>query len=91
MTTTRPEINGFETEHFYQEAVLGQVVTLPEACLLWGKSRSTLIMALAKMQIRGRRSLTDGSWLITFESMERRYGRPNSEILKNLYSEPAGK
>lgn len=71
----------------YHDPKLAQVITVAEACFLWHKSRSTLEHHLLRYKLDGRKALTGGSWLVTYESMEKLYGPPKTHILEYLGDE----
>ena len=63
----------------YHEAILGEIVTLSEACLIWGKSRNALKNAVLTHKIAGRRAFTGGDWLVSVASLITVYGKPSEE------------
>lgn len=66
------------------ELLLYQVVTVPEACELWGLPRNTIMYAL-DIAIGRTGDLvyrkSGSTWLITVASMVRRYGQPRTKQL----------
>lgn len=57
---------------------LKRVVTLGEATVLSGKSRTALINAVVRERLVGRRSITGGEWLIELQSLIEVY--PETEV-----------
>lgn len=58
---------------------LGEVVTMSEACVLWGKSRNAIKNAILTRKLAGRKAFTGGDWLITVTSLTEVYGKLSSE------------
>lgn len=56
--------------------ILGEVVTLSEACVMWGKSKNALKNAALTQKVAARKSFTGGDWLVSVESMVKVYGQP---------------
>lgn len=62
-----------------EQWLLFEVVTVPEACDLWGKPRQTVILAIDTARGRDRDLVyrkAGGVWLITTRSLIRRWGPP---------------
>lgn len=60
----------------WDNPLLGEVVTLSEACVLFGKKRNSLKNAVLTHKLQARRSFTGGDWLITLSSLINKYGKP---------------
>jgi hypothetical protein len=82
--TLKPAVE-LGAEFRYSNRVLGDVVTLPEAVMLWKKNRSTVVMAIAKGGLSARKTLSDGTVLITVGSLIARWGEPEQDVLADLY------
>lgn len=70
----------------YKDPLLGEVVTIGEAMLLWKKSRNAIKNACLTRGVEARVSLTGGAWLITVSSLVERYGKPEKDVLQCLKS-----
>lgn len=77
-------IDKFGWEYRYDAEILGDVVTMPEAELLWNKTRDTLYLAWALHKIEARKTVTDGGVLITVRSLVILYGDPALDLVKQL-------
>ncbi len=62
--------------------LLESVVTLPEACYHWCKNRKTLEMAIAKDRLHYRQA--GRIYLITVESLTRRWGAPKIPLCVHI-------
>ncbi len=67
--------------------VLGMVVTLSEASLMWDKSHGALKNAVLMRKLEARRAFSGGDWLVTVSSLEKLWGKPQENILLCLKSE----
>jgi hypothetical protein len=72
--------------HIYDDKILSLVVTRSEAKKMWGKSATSLDLALAKGKLSGRKSFTDGAVLITVASLTALYGLPKDATLFECYT-----
>jgi hypothetical protein len=52
------------------------LLTVPEVCLLWGKTPKSVMMALYTGRLSGRPSVTGGSWLVELTSVFKLWGDP---------------
>lgn len=59
--------------------ILGEVVTLSEACIIWGKSRNAVKNAVLTHRVTGRKAFTGGDWLLSVASLMEFYGKPSEE------------
>ena len=64
----------------YSNPVLAEVITLTEACWLWGKSKKTFLYAIWRDNIDARKSLTGGNWMIATSSAVTHFGEPIRDI-----------
>lgn len=64
--------------------VLAEVVTLSEAVVMFGKSVTAIKQAIYTHKVDARLSFTGGTWIITLESLIRRYGQPTKDVLSCL-------
>lgn len=71
-------------KYHYVNPALGEVVTLPEAVLLWGRNKDTVIRACERCMLERRTSLTGGTTLITVASLIKLYGTPRADTLAKL-------
>jgi hypothetical protein len=77
----------------YTSLLLGEVTTVNEAALLFGKGKSTVYIAVERGKLEYRRGLTGGALLITMRSLIKLWGEPKFDIL-TLYhkdTKPHGK
>lgn len=63
----------------WSEPMLGEVVTLSEACIIWQKSRTAIKNAVLTHRITGRKAFTGGDWLLSVASLIEYYGKPSEE------------
>jgi hypothetical protein len=68
----------------FYDATLICVVTLSEACYMWGKSETAVRTAMYKHQIQGRKPITGGDWLISRVSLVNRWGEPKKDLTCQL-------
>ena len=61
---------------YYDNALLGQVVTLAEACEMWGKSRTAMVNQIEKGRIASRRAVSGGTRLLVVSDIIDIYGKP---------------
>jgi hypothetical protein len=61
---------------YYDNALLGQVVTLAEACEMWGKSRTAMVNQIEKGRIASRRAVSGGTRLLVVADIIDIYGKP---------------
>ncbi len=61
---------------YYDNAVLGQVITLAEAIVMWGKSRTAFINQIEKGRIASRRAVSGGTRLLVVADIIKLYGQP---------------
>jgi len=72
-------------EHQYKAKILGDVLTLPEAEIIFKKHRSTIERAILKRQIEARKAVTGGTVLITVRSLIARWGEPADDVLERMF------
>jgi len=60
----------------FESKLLSQVVTLQEACVLWKKSPRQMQWAIDRDQVTARKSITSGTWLLTYYSVFLHFGEP---------------
>jgi hypothetical protein len=63
----------------YSNPILGEIVTMSEACVIWGKSKNAIKNAVLTHRIEGRKSFTGGDWLLSVASVIEYYGKPSDE------------
>lgn len=68
----------------FEDPTLICVVTLSEASLMWGKSENAVRTAMYKGQIKGRKPVTGGDWLISRVSLIARWGQPKKDYTCQL-------
>lgn len=74
----------FQHKCRFDDETLAATVTLSEACLMWGKSETTMTFAIHSGKIKARRSFTGGEWLLSRHSIVKRYGQPKDDIVCQL-------
>lgn len=79
-----PKLQPLGKEHQYRAQLLGDVVTLSEAELLFKKHRSTIERAILKDKLETRKAITGGTILITIRSLIARWGEPDNDIIESL-------
>lgn len=79
-------IQDFTWQYRYTAEILGDVITMSEAELLWNKTRDTLYLAWALRKLEARKALTDGAVLFTVRSLIILYGEPCADTVKQLQS-----
>lgn len=68
----------------FDDPTLIPVVTLSEACLMWGKSETAVKTAMYKGQIAGRKPITGGDWLLSRVSLIKHWGQPKEDYTCQL-------
>lgn len=63
---------------------LAMCVTIPEIMLIWGKSRKTVDMQIAKGRIKGRQSIAGNGWILSTNSVIALWGKPDQTLLRKL-------
>lgn len=78
--------NEFDFLCYYNEAVLGTVITITEAMLMWPHvTRNEIMMRMYEGRLSGRKSFTGGTILVSFTSMVINFGKPKNHTLYELY------
>lgn len=76
-----PQLNNdIELVSVDPEPKLREVITIQEAALLTGMSRTAIFAQIGK-SIRGRRSITGGDWMLLFEDVEKVYTIKKEHLL----------
>lgn len=65
----------------YANTLLGEVVTVPEACIIWSKARQTVDDAIKYRKLESRLAITGGTYLITVRSCVQLWGEIPEEAL----------
>lgn len=73
---TSPEAQ--QWRYKYKATVLGEVVTVPEILILWGKARITVDRAVMRGELEARTAITGGSMLVTYRSVVALWGEPTN-------------
>lgn len=71
-------------QHQYKALILGDVTSVSEAALLFGKGKSTIHAAIKNGKLESRLSLTGGAIHITMRSLIKLWGEPKIN-LETLY------
>jgi hypothetical protein len=66
----------FDPDCQFVDRMLGMVITIQEACIFWGKSRRTVDWAILRDEVTARKSVTGGTWLLTYYSCMEKWGEP---------------
>lgn len=69
-----------EIDCIFQSPELASVITLQEACILWNKTPRQLHWAINRDQVVSRKSITSGTWLVTYSSLLSHFGEPAHNI-----------
>lgn len=69
----------------YLEEGLGEVLTLSEIEYMWGKTRKAIEMRCLKGDFHYRKSVTGGTILVWRASVEKIWGRPAVDFVRNNY------
>lgn len=77
-------IKGYEEECQFEDETLISVVSLREACIMWGKSETALRNAMIKGHVQCRKGFTGGDWLLSRHSLIKHYGQPKDDITCRL-------
>lgn len=72
MPDVKPKIK--HSQHPRALIYSNHVVTLAEAVILTGKSRTAIMLAIQTGKITGRPSFTGGEWLVVYTSLIDHYG-----------------
>ena len=70
----------YDVDMIFENRKLATVVTLREACRMWDKSPRQIMWAIDKDYVVSRKSITGGSWLITYDSLVKHFGEPEKSI-----------
>lgn len=66
-------------EEIQDEVTLRSVISLSEACYMWGKSQKTLMMDYYRDRLNMRKSR--GTWLVLARSAFQLYGSPVNSMM----------
>jgi hypothetical protein len=67
-------------QHQYKALILGDVTSVSEAALLFGKGKSTIHAAIKNGKLESRLSLTGGAIHITMRSLIQLWGAPKIDL-----------
>lgn len=67
-------------QHQYKALILGDVTSVSEAALLFGKGKSTIHAAIKNGKLESRLSLTGGAIHITMRSLVKLWGAPKIDL-----------
>lgn len=68
------------------EVYIALVVTVPEICAIWHKTRKTVDMQIAKGRLAARQSVVGNTWLVSTDSVVTLWGKPErSELTDQIF------
>lgn len=76
-----------ETMCYFDDLRLLGIVTLSEACFMWGKTRKTVYLRLLKGDLVGRRAFTGGDYLLLVDSLIDLWGDPQFDTIGEYFVE----
>lgn len=69
-----------------REVYTALVVTIPEIEKIWGKSRKSIDLAIAKGRLAARQSVVGNTWLVSTDSVVTLWGKPaKSEFTDRIF------
>jgi hypothetical protein len=70
----------------FTDPLLNVVVTLPEAAIMYQKSKPEVHRAIDSERIVARKSFSGGAWLITLHSLKQCWGEPIVPVMDALFT-----
>lgn len=83
-------LDNLTVEQFFTDLRLADTVTIQEAALIWKRTEAAIRYHIKRGNVKFRKALSGGTYLITRQSLVERFGAPSDDILMNIWNAATG-